>query len=300
MKNILVIGGSYFTGRVYMFSAVKEGDVKLHVLNRGRFPLKLDGVKEYHCDRHDEAKMSFLLRNEHFDAVIDFCGYAPGDIATVIRALEGRIGHYIFFSTASICVPSEKAVGEDAPLLSEWSSGELGAYLRGKKELEEELVSTCSEKIPWTILRPSFLYGPYNYAPRESWLIQQIVKGVPIPYPVDASGRWSFVYVKDVACALRKIAGNPVAFREIYHLASPEVTDYPTLFQSLEQACKKAFPTCEMTCSQVEAERIELPFPLYESLCYDGSKLSKNIGIDYTPLKVGMEETYRAFLPVLE
>ena len=38
-------------------------------------------------------------------------------------------------------------------------------------KLEEELRQVCAQ-IPWTIVRPAFIYGPFNYAPREAWYIR--------------------------------------------------------------------------------------------------------------------------------
>ena len=37
MKEILVLGGSYFAGRVFSMLASREKDVQLHVVNRGRY-----------------------------------------------------------------------------------------------------------------------------------------------------------------------------------------------------------------------------------------------------------------------
>ena len=50
--RILVLGGSYFTGRVYVRVASDLGH-NISVVNRGNYPLNIPGVKEYQCDRHN-------------------------------------------------------------------------------------------------------------------------------------------------------------------------------------------------------------------------------------------------------
>ncbi|MFA4910212.1 MAG: hypothetical protein WC649_04135 [Desulfobacteria bacterium] len=53
MKNILIIGGSYFVGRVFVEELVKEAGYSIYVVNRGNVPLNMEGVHEIVCDRND-------------------------------------------------------------------------------------------------------------------------------------------------------------------------------------------------------------------------------------------------------
>ena len=49
--KVLVIGGSYFLGRVLTMSLSKQWDMTL--VNRGHYSMKDYGVLEYIFDRHD-------------------------------------------------------------------------------------------------------------------------------------------------------------------------------------------------------------------------------------------------------
>lgn len=300
VKHVLVLGGSYFTGRVYAMAAAKAGDVHLHVVNRGRFSLGLEHVTEYRCDRHDPSLLAKRLPRQSFDALVDFCAYTPGDVAGITACLDGQIGHYILFSTASLYRPDCVYPSEDAPLVQTFPPGQVGDYLRAKRILEKELTACCGEALPWTILRPAFIYGPYNYAPRESWLIRQIVQGVPVPFPEDAVGRWSAIYVEDIACALKAMIGDRRVFRQVFNLAAPEQVDYAMLFRALEQGWGKPFSSRAVTCAQAEWESIPLPFPLEENLCCDGTRISRTLGLSYTSLEKGMAQTVAAFRPVFQ
>ena len=96
--------------------------------------------------------------------------------------------------------PCILAPDEDAPLVEGPGIGAAGDYTYKKRLLEAELRAECADRsLSPVILRPAFLYGPYNYAPRESWYIEKVVKGEPLPVPFDGAGQFQTVYVKDAA-----------------------------------------------------------------------------------------------------
>lgn len=236
-KNVLIIGGSYFTGRVFSIHASKGGRLSLHVVNRGKYTLNFPWVSEYKCDRHDAKTLSNMLPEIYFDAVVDFCGYSPGDIDAIINALSGRVGQYVFISTASIYTTKGVKKEDDPVMKMEPKKPDpISEYLYRKVQLERELKDTCAyTRIPYTIVRPTFIYGPYNYAPRESYFIQQIVKRIPVPDTTDATAKFSMVYVLDVARALEIFTGNEKAYNEAFNLAGQEQVTYTMLFSELER-----------------------------------------------------------------
>ena len=101
-KKILVLGGSYFTGRVFVMVASQKG-YEMTVVNRGRFSVKsYENVTEYACDRHDYQTVSKLPLEKEYDAVVDFCAYAPGDIENLWSYLPCSVRRYIYISTADV------------------------------------------------------------------------------------------------------------------------------------------------------------------------------------------------------
>ena len=301
MKNVLVIGGSSFTGRVFSIQSSKSGNFDLHVVNRGNFPMNLERVTQYKCNRHSPRMLARLVPDMAYDALVDFCAYEPGDIKSLMDVLGGRIKQYIFFSTASVYVQSEDFLDENAPLVN--ISGESGdpamEYVRKKIELERELAEACEKVgVKYTILRPAFIYGPFNYAPRESYFIELIAKKYVVPVPVDAEARFNFVYVLDVAEALMRMIGDVKAYNEIFNLAEDEVIKYPQLISNFERFNNGPFETREVTVAQVLKENIQLPFPLTESTLYDGEKLARTFDFHYTPFTEGMEKTFKIFYSI--
>lgn len=294
-KNILVIGGSYFAGRVFSIYVSRGGLFTLHVVNRGKYTLNLPGVHEYKCDRHEPEKMKGILPDIKFDAVVDFCGYAPGEISAITGVLAEKIGHYIFISTSSVYDTADEKK-EGAPLLEPQNTDPVLEYISNKVMLERELKTECeSRSIPYTIVRPGFIYGPFNYAPRESYFIQHIVKGIPVPFPADANKKFSMLYVTDLARALEVFINNKKSHNEEFNLAGIEQVTYASLFSELERCNGAPFEKKSVTIAQVISENIPLPFPLdTDDLC-SGKKMTEYFDFTYTSFSEGMDKAFAAF-----
>ncbi|MCQ2452158.1 MAG: NAD-dependent epimerase/dehydratase family protein [Oscillospiraceae bacterium] len=305
MKQILVIGGTYFAGRVHSIltsrGEAQRTDLHLHLVNRGRHPLSgLPNISQYVCDRHEADRLPDLLpEGMVFDAVVDFCGYEPNDIAAIVKALPGRIKQYIFISTSSVYKNNGCTMKtEEADILSarDFNEGAVDDYVRKKCLLEVELRTICAEAgIPFTILRPAFIYGPFNYAPRESWYVQQICQGASIPVPQDADSAFSFVYVMDVADIVNLCIGDQRAFNQVFNLSSPEAQTYSSFMKVLEECADIPYQTYSVTVDQVLERSIPLPWPLDESLLYAGEKVTEVFGYHYTPFLTGMKKTWTVF-----
>ena len=235
-----------------------------------------------------------------FDAVVDFCGYEPGDISSIIGALSGRIRQYIFISTCSVYERGGNTMKtESSPVLKDFDGGTVDDYIRKKALLEEELKASCTAAgIEYTILRPAFIYGPFNYAPRESWFVQQICQGNPIPFPKDADAGFSFVYVMDVADVINLCISDPRAYGQVFNLSSPEAQTYGSFMETLKACTELPVRTYDVTVEQVLERNLPLPFPLDEDELYSGEKVTNTFGYTYTPFLTGMKKTVSVFTNV--
>lgn len=298
--KLLVIGGSYFYGRVFVMEAAKEHDVT--VWNRGNYSMADFGVRQIQGDRHERTAAC----EEEWDAVIDFCAYTPGDVRNTVENMMGKIGQYLLISTVDVYERNPDVVKTEDTSLEERSfAGEAGAYIAGKVAVEHELAAICTErKIPFTVLRPAILYGPYNYAPRESAYIQMLLQNHALPRFIDADGRFQFVYVKDAAIAILKCLGNEKAYGQAYNLCGDQVLTYDDFFAALKQAAEpedlKGLNEVTVTVEQAVGQGIPLPFPATAAethLC-DNDKGKRELGLAYTELAEGMRRTYKAFRTV--
>lgn len=291
----MVIGGSYFFGRVFVMLAAKEHDVT--VVNRGTCSVAELGAKQIKGDRKEEGVWKSI--EDDYDCVVDFCAYEKGDIARVLENMPGRIRQYIFISTVDVYERGINGLkGEETPLETRPLPGEAGAYIAGKVALEREVREQCGKRdISCTVLRPAILYGPLNYAPRESVYIRLLARNRVLPRITDAAGSFQFVYVKDAAQAVLSCLLNPRAYGQAYNLCGEEVLTYDAFFRELGKASDVEAREIPLTAREAESQGLPLPFPLTEAETelYSNEKSKEELGLRYMDIGEGMARTYWAF-----
>lgn len=298
--KILVIGGSYFYGRVFVMLGAKEHEIT--VVNRGTYSMEEFGVKQVKGDRHDAALWQRL--DGGYDAVVDFCAYTKGDISIVLDNLPGGVKQYILVSTVDAYERGTGVVkGEEVPLETRQFPGEAGTYISGKVALEKEVREVClRHQAAYTVLRPAILYGPYNYAPRESVFIQMAVQKKCIPSFTDADGRFQFIYVKDAAEAILKCLGAEKAYGQAYNLCQDEILCYDSFFEELQRIYEENLTRIPMSLSEAVTQGVPVPFPATaaETELVSNQKSKTKLGMNYTDFHAGMQKTFTAFRHVFE
>lgn len=104
---------------------------------------------------------------------------------------------------------------------------------QGKFETEKYLEKSG---IPWTSIRPTYIYGPQNYNDLEAWFFDRIVRNRPIPIPGNGLHFTQFGHVQDLAKAMTAVLGNEQAIAQIYNISGER---YVT-FDGLARACAVA------------------------------------------------------------
>ena len=293
--KILVIGGSYFLGRVFVMQAAEQHEIT--VVNRGTYSMEDFGVVQIRGDRRDPAVWQGL--SGEYNVVVDFCAYEAGDIRGVLENMPLKPLQYIAVSTVDVY---RRGTGgykaEDTPYEDRMLPGEAGTYIAGKVALEKELRQVCGKAgVNWTVLRPGILYGPYNYAPRESVYIQMMVQQRILPRITDAEGRFQMVYVKDAVVAIQKCLLNAQTYGRAYNICEREPVTYGSLADVLLKVCGDAVEELPMTVDQAVKQGVSLPFAVggQETELYDNTRSLQELGMVYTSLEEGMGKTYRAF-----
>ncbi len=302
MQNILVMGGSYFAGRVFLELLLNEQGYNLHVLNRGKAPLNHPQIREIVCDRQDGLALHRALPPRDWDLLVDFCAYTPQDISRLLNHLPGQVGHYVFISTCSVYAASQDLpVTEEGAKLSAPQT-ELGLYADygyQKWRAEELLRQECQSRgINCTILRPAIIYGRYNYAPRESYFFDCLIDDLPVVIPENGLPLFSFCWVDDMARAILACLGTPRAFDQAFNLAAPELVSYQRIVEVLEAITGKRVQLVKLPPAEIEARKIPLPFPLDHHLIYAGRKLDQLLQFSYTPLARGLRRTLEYYVGV--
>ena len=113
--RLLVLGGGVFLGAAVVDAACAAGHA-VTVFNRGRARRAWPAGVE--CIVGDRQRDLGALQGRRFDAVVNTCGYLPGDVCLSAEALSDA-GQYLFVSSvsayASLVRPGED---ERAPLAS--------------------------------------------------------------------------------------------------------------------------------------------------------------------------------------
>ncbi|MBP1685157.1 MAG: NAD-dependent epimerase/dehydratase family protein [Deltaproteobacteria bacterium] len=293
-KNVLVVGGSYFVGRVFVEELRRRPGYAIHVMNRGRRPLRLDGVQEIACDRHDPAAVRRLQPPREWHPVVDFCAYRPDDVARLLGHLPGTVRQYVLISTATVLRgTSALPMNEDTPTLSGPMPGPGGDYGYQKRLAELEVERCCRERgVAWICLRPPFIYGAHNYAPRESYFFELVAQGETIVVPAPPQALFSMVSVWDVAGVCIACLGNERVCGRPWIVSPDELISYDRVIETLEAASGRSLEVQRQPVRVIEAKRLPLPFPLTEHLVYSGARLRQALQYQYLPFSQGMARTF--------
>jgi nucleoside-diphosphate-sugar epimerase len=135
------------------------------------------------------------------------------NVVRAVNAEKGTVKHLIHISSLAANHPA----GADAPALETDAPRPVSEYGRSKLRAEELVRETC--QAPFTILRPSAVYGPRD---ADFLPVFKAVRRHVMPLIGGGRMQLSLVYVGDVAAAALRCVGNPLAYRKTYHVASPE------------------------------------------------------------------------------
>ncbi len=120
--NILIIGGTRNVGHFLALELLSAGH-KVTLLNRGKTPDNLpDEIERLRADRTDSFQLEKVLIGREFDVVVDNALYKGQEAETIIRLLNGRVGHYIFLSTGQVYLVRE---GAERPFSEDSYEGRL-------------------------------------------------------------------------------------------------------------------------------------------------------------------------------
>jgi nucleoside-diphosphate-sugar epimerase len=98
-KNILVIGGTRFIGRLLVQRLLHAGH-RVTIATRGYAPDPFgERIARIRTDRRNELAMRAVAKAGPFDIVYDQMCYSPLDAAIAVRSFAGQVGRYVMTST---------------------------------------------------------------------------------------------------------------------------------------------------------------------------------------------------------
>jgi 2'-hydroxyisoflavone reductase len=218
--RILIIGGAVFLGRTIAEIALKQGH-SLTLFNRGKSnPELFPQAERLIGDRSIDLSP---LEGRQWDAVIDTCGYLPGDARRSAQALASAVDHYTFISTAQVYADlSKPAADEEAALasLKQGNSEELSGETYGplKALCEQEVMKVFPGRA--LIVRPGLIVGPYDPSDRFAYWLQRVAEGGEVLVPGPPDRPIQFIDGRDLAEWILRMAAERQA--GTYNAIGPE------------------------------------------------------------------------------
>src|SRR5207249_4696314 len=111
------------------------------------------------------------ISEQNWDVVVDFSGYYPLTFDKLLDSLRGKVKKYIFISTISV-FDIDKAIGEiiiEGHAILDCPEEKMTSRLPdgyGEKKAEMERMLLRHDDMEMVILRPSFIYGRYDWTDR--------------------------------------------------------------------------------------------------------------------------------------
>lgn len=234
----LFIGGTGNISEACTRLALERG-IELSLLTRGLSPrLPPEGARVIFGDIRDTRQAAALLKNEKFDAVVDWVAYKPEHVEADIALFNGRTRQYIFISSASAYQkpPAHYLINEATPL-----DNPFWQYARDKIACEQRLMLAFrAEGFPVTIVRPSLTFGktwlPCAIGGHDYTLIDRMKKRKKIIVHGDGQSLWVMTHNTDFAKGLLGLLGKADALGEQYHITSDEVLTWDQIYRIIAHA----------------------------------------------------------------
>lgn len=274
--KILVTGGTVFVSRYAAeYYAAQGHDV--YVLNRNTKP-QPDSVTLIEADRH---ALGDALRGRHFDVVLDMNSYDAKDAADLIDALES-FDDYIFISSSAVYPETEAQ-----PFNEETHIGEnriWGAYGFNKIAAEQLIGSRVPQAY---ILRPPYLYGPWNNVYREAFVFDCAMQDRTFLLPKDGSLPLQFFHIRDL-CRFIDVLLAQHPQQRVFNVGNPEAVSAREWVELCYAAAGKT-----AQCEEVHAEIDQRSyFSFYDYAYMLDVQRQMQLLQELTPLAEGLQESF--------
>jgi nucleoside-diphosphate-sugar epimerase len=232
--RILFIGGTGLISSACSDLALARGH-SLTLLNRGKSSRPApDGAELIRADIRDGASARAALAGRSWDAAVDFISFTPDHVRNALDALEGKVGQYVFISSASAyrkpptALPAVESNLLDNPY---WK------YSRDKIACENLLMERFRSGLPVTIVRPSHTYDRASLPIDGGWyVVDRMLKGLEVIVHGDGSSLWTLTHHRDFAVGLVGLLGQSFALGEAFHITSDEWLSWDEIFRIVGKA----------------------------------------------------------------
>jgi 2'-hydroxyisoflavone reductase len=217
--RILIIGGTAFVGRHITQAALDAGH-EVSLFHRGNTGADLFAQATHlRGDRNQDLS---ALANRRFDATIDVCAFFPRQVHSLAAALDDRGGRYVFISSMSVysdAVP--RHYDETAPLaeISDPDATEITVANYGGLKVACERASIELFGPDTTIIRPTYVIGPYDRSYRFDYWVDRLATGGTVLAPGDPDDPIQVIDARDQASWIVSLLERSIT--GTFHTPSP-------------------------------------------------------------------------------
>ena len=241
--NILILGGTGFTGPFQVEYALKRGH-KVTLFNRGKRPSPQwpAAVEQLHGDRNTGDLAA--LKGRKWDVCIDNPTSLPFWVRDAGQVLKGNVGHYLFISTISVYADgSRPGINENSPLAQykgKDAMAETQQTLRADIEnlygplkalSEAEAHKQFGKNV--TIVRPGYIVGPRDETDRFTYWPHRVAQGGEILVPGDGNDPIQIIDGRDLGEWMIRLA--EAGTTGTFNACGP---DYPLSMDAMLYGCQ--------------------------------------------------------------
>jgi len=214
MQQALIIGGTRFIGR-HLVEEFLGADYEVTLLNRGKHdnPFEThEGVHQFTGDRTSGAALDDANEEVEPDVVVDCVAYYPGEVEMATRAFSD-VDAYVFVSSGAAYGSDEIPKREDETPLEPCSDEQAvddswETYGARKAEGDRVVFDAAEEGVNAMSVRPTIVYGPYDYTDRYHYWIDRIRNHDRVVVPGDGTNIHHLVSVYNTVRLIRTVAEN--------------------------------------------------------------------------------------------
>lgn len=238
-KKVLIVGGTRFSG-LYLWNELHKRGHQVTLFNRGKTALKKlpkESVEDFESrksatrfingNRQSAEELKSKLGSESFDVIYDMNGREASDTAPLVDIFNGKIEQFIYMSSAGVYKKS--------PLMPHIEGDLEDVKSRHKGKLETEAYLRSSG-IPFTSIRPTYIYGPMNYNPLEEYFFLRLAAGRPVCIPGHGAHLTGLGHVEDLATAMAQVIGREKAKGQVYNIQDTQSAS----FEGIALLCAQA------------------------------------------------------------
>ncbi|MFA4903571.1 MAG: NAD(P)-dependent oxidoreductase [Desulfobaccales bacterium] len=274
-------------------TVAENRDLYLQILNQRMELLRAAGIQVFIQDARNYFKLSNILNQIKPEVIVHLAAIAHAkrsnkdpfstfdhNLRTLENALDFAqtvVKHFIFFSSSMVygnfLTPK---VDEEHPL------NPIGIY--GALKLSGEKLVIAYQQVfglPYTIIRPSALYGPRCISRRVIQIfIENALRGRKLRIDGDGSEKLDFTYIDDLVDGVCRAIANPASKNQVFNMTNGNARSILEMATTI----KEYFP-------EVETEYVERDglMPFRGTMSID--KAVNLLGYaPQNPLEVGMKK----------